>query len=122
MTTKYIFDTKSIMSSAWEYARKSFARSDNNRSLRQCFAIALELEWEDAIADKKEAIEHDLYVEKAIHQRKKYIELASVAEQNQLNHGKAWQCTYRKPLFVDALLFDPPCAWEGKLICYVYPR
>ena len=45
----------------------------------------------------------------------KYIELAEVANQNELNHGASWFCT---GAYVDENFLPPH--FEGEMICYVY--
>lgn len=46
----------------------------------------------------------------------KYLELLSVAERDNLNHGKAWFMTGAK---CDELSISP--RFEGEMVCYVYP-
>ena len=46
----------------------------------------------------------------------RYIELQSIAIEQDLEHGKSWRATLDN---VDRNSLHP--SWEGEMICYVYP-
>lgn len=77
----------------------------------------------DQLADDYErelaAVEREamvMNVNKRAKKTGKYLELLSVAERDNLNHGKAWFMSGAK---CDELSISP--RFEGEMVCYVYP-
>lgn len=112
---KFIYDTKSIMTRAWELARvnhKQIIKRNPDYRISLCMGLALDKAW----AEAKEAMVKAVAASKAQKSsRGRYIELLSVAERNDLNHGRAWFCGD----------YDIECRgvnpmFEGESICYVY--
>ncbi|HHJ4223892.1 TPA: hypothetical protein ACQJLA_005746 [Raoultella ornithinolytica] len=112
--TKFIYDTKSIMTRAWEIARETHAvlkRSvfrNTKYSVRNCLADAMARAWLEAKAVMFKA-------STANKKSGRYVELLAVAERDGLNHGRSW-----------ALNSDTCSVYginpmhEGELVCYVY--
>lgn len=129
--TKFIYDTKSIMTRAWSMARELRAQwaikeqrhskwARSNMNLRKCFEISLRNAWEEAKAAMTQAVKVDAVKAFKNTQSQKpattrYVELVVVAERNKLNHGKAWRCSSYD---VDFRGMHP--MHEGEMVCYVY--
>ncbi|ECB1778536.1 hypothetical protein EU837_01995 [Salmonella enterica subsp. enterica serovar Kibi] len=115
MATKFIYDTKSIMTRAWELARiaqKRLAKRNPNYTVRLCFSCALDNAW----AEAKEAMKQAVASEKAKSKPgNRYLELLSIAERDGLNHGKSWCCGDRE---IETMGMNP--MHDGELVCYVY--
>jgi len=117
--TKFIYDTKSIMTRAWEIARESVKASAKfytgtsfKISARDRLYFGLQQAW----AEAKEAMAKAKSTVKAISSsRGRYVELLSVAIRDGLNHGKSWRLNSDT---CSAYGFHP--MHEGELICYVY--
>lgn len=117
--TKFIFDTKSIMTRAWEIARQSakasekfFARMNRKITARELLYEGLTKSW----AEAKEAMTKAKSADKAeSSSRGRYVELLAVAERDGLNHGRSWHLNSDT---CSVYGFSP--MHEGELICYVY--
>ncbi|EJH7012887.1 hypothetical protein D0525_16330 [Salmonella enterica] len=113
--TKFIYDTKEIMTAAWKRAREAFVDYEGEKTLRQCFKTSLRIVWSHAIVDMNSAISAEKIKAEVVLQ-KRYKELLSVATENGLSHGKSWLCTSRDALIRNGV----PEKWIGMEICYVY--
>ncbi|HBV2717470.1 TPA: hypothetical protein MDT29_000876 [Klebsiella pneumoniae] len=109
--TKFIYDTKAIMTEAWECARfLREERSERYPTLKAAFAVALKRAWRHAIVDKEAMVAQEkANIEKSSSGRR-YLERLEVAESEGLSHGKAW--------------LQNEMAWRfgGEMVCYVYPN
>ncbi|AMZ07111.1 hypothetical protein BA000_23415 [Salmonella enterica subsp. enterica serovar Anatum] len=113
--TKFIYDTKSIMTRAWEIARETYAvlksgifRNSKNYSVRNCLSDAMTKAWDEAKSAMVKA-------KTAAKKTSRYVELLSVAENNGLNDGRAWLCG---DYDIECRGINP--MFEGESICYVY--
>lgn len=125
--TTFIYDTKSIMTRAWELAREyravwaeKEARHSKwrkcNMNLRACFKNALRDAWEEAKKAMSTAKSKPIQFSQAQDNRgSRYLELLVVAERDGLNHGKSWYCGERE---IETMGMNP--MHEGELVCYVY--
>lgn len=124
--TKFIFDTKAIMTSAWDMARKRqawFAARGTASPVRKYFASALKDAWDSyrsdlikAAEDEFEAARKSAAAAKSCKSAKsRYLELLSIAQRDNLNHGKSWYCGERE---IETMGMNP--MHEGELVCYVY--
>lgn len=111
--TKFIYDTKSIMTRAWEIARNRKAQAKSARnSVAWFFPVSLEMAWSEAKNSMVKAVAAD---KAKTSPRGRYVELLSVAERDGLNHGRSW---YLNSDTCSVYGFNP--MHEGELICYVY--
>jgi len=102
-----------VMSRAWEIARNQKQVKNGERTAQSLLWRGLEFAW----AEAKESLAKYEVSQKSQSKTKtgKYLELATVARDNGLNHGKTWYCT---GYMVDSKSLSP--AWEGEEICYIY--
>ncbi|WP_034912986.1 hypothetical protein [Erwinia sp. 9145] len=124
---KYIYDTKLIMQNAWAKARVAYAKNPSAKTLRQRFVFQLGEAWQDAIDARNQLMQHEENRKNAIGRKSRYIELLTVAEENNLNHGQEWVCAENNLMFSSwggerDLFFGAPNSWLGEQICYVYTR
>lgn len=114
------YNKSEIMKNAWEIARKNAAK-ESRRSGKKISANSqmwwgLRCAWDDAKQEMQESVAQEAAAKKAAtSSKKRYIELASVAEKNNLNHGKTWIADGYN---VDKNSLHP--SWEGETVCYVY--
>ncbi|HCT7944866.1 TPA: hypothetical protein OT890_003620 [Raoultella ornithinolytica] len=112
--TKFIYDTKSIMTRAWEIARETHAALKHsvfrNRkySVRNCLPDAMTRAWSEAKAVMIKA-------STANKKSGRYVELLAVAESNGLNHGRSWRLNSDT-----CSVYGINPMHEGELVCYVY--
>ena len=114
------YNKSEIMKNAWQIARTNAEKINKRLSVEKPVSFfmnrALEISWSEAKKEMQEKLANAEAAEKSsASTKKRYIELAEVAEKNNLNHGKTWIADSYN---IDQNSLHP--SWEGELVCYVY--